>query len=363
MGIIDVVVGGQFGSEGKGHVTQQIIRRHQDQDGPGSVLNVRVAGPNAGHTAYDKAGRKWPLRQIPVGVTVGSRLMIAPGSEVDPMVLREEVAALRDAELLHEGQLMIDPAVTLIDERHHRTEERNGSRYGTTGKGIGAARADRIMRQARLLGNDGGLLTWLSSAGVRVQPTGRCLREWVLSANSVVVEGTQGYGLGLHSGYYPFVTSSDCRALDFLAMAGLNPWWGGLGGSAEADWFRVWVVFRPYPIRIAGKSGPLKNETTWADLGLEPEITTVTKKTRRVGLWDPMLAASAVAANGGEPHVRAAFTMLDQVFPGIEGPNRWGSLAERTGGLDVHKWLAAKEEEIGCDVELVTISPTEAVWL
>lgn len=353
---IDVVVGGQFGSEGKGHVTQQIARAHQALYGLGTVLNVRVAGPNAGHTAYDAAGRKWALRQVPVGVTIGTRLMIAAGSEIDPIVLLGEVEALKDAGLLKEGQLVVDPEVTVIDEVHHRIEERDQlDRNGSTVKGIGAARADRLLRKATLLSHRTDLIAMLGMAGVRVTPTTRILREWTISSPGklILVEGTQGYGLGLHSGYYPYTTSSDCRAVDFLAMAGINPWWGGGARHGTGD-FRIWVVLRPYPIRIAGNSGPLRNEATWGALGLPEEITTVTKKVRRVGVWDAQLAHAAVAANGGVPTVRAAMTMLDQVFPGIEGPNGWDDA--------VHEWLKAREEDIECPIELVTINPTEAVW-
>lgn len=358
MGRIDVVVGGQFGSEGKGHVTQQLVQAWQEECGPGRVLNVRVAGPNAGHTVYTRGGMKLALRQVPVGVSCGAKLAIAAGSEVDPYVLLEEVHTLRDAGLLHEGQLTVHPSVTLISELHHRIEARDDlEKHGSTIKGVGAARAARLMRQAEVLVDNAAVCDRLEAAGVVVKSTERLFREWVTTDNNaIVLEGTQGYGLGLHSGYYPYTTSSDCRAVDFLAMAGINPWWGG-GGLARGfvHLFSIWVVLRPYPIRIAGNSGPLRGETTWDALGLPEEITTVTRKTRRVGAWDPALAAGAVAANGGPPVVRAAFTMLDQVFPGVAEPDGWTP--------EVEKWVQAREEEIGCQVGMATLSPTKAVWL
>ena len=76
MGRVTVVVGGQYGSEGKGHVTAQLTG--------GRDVVVRVAGPNAGHSAYDPRGVLWKLRQIPVGaVWSNGPVVIAAGSEID----------------------------------------------------------------------------------------------------------------------------------------------------------------------------------------------------------------------------------------------------------------------------------------
>src|SRR5699024_7206253 len=69
----------------------------------------------------------------------------------------------------------------------------------------------------------------------------------------VVVEGTQGYWLGLHAGHYPQSTSNNARPIDFLAMAGLNPW--------EWDFYPIGVT-RTNPIRVAGNSGPLPAKPT-----------------------------------------------------------------------------------------------------
>jgi hypothetical protein len=116
---------------------------------------------------------------------------------------------------------------------------------------------------------------------------------WLADRNrSVIIEATQGYGLGLHAGWYPKCTSRDVRAIDALAEVGISPWQPGV------DRVLVWVVFRPFPIRVAGDSGELRNETSWDDLGLPPEYTTVTQKVRRVGMWDPDLARQALWANG-----------------------------------------------------------------
>lgn len=365
MSKISVIVGGQFGSEAKGHVTRQVIDRYLDLDPYRSnrVLNVRVAGPNAGHCAYDDEGNRWALRQVPVGVTnpdTRISLHIAPGSEIDMDVLIQEITALDASGLNASGRLTVSPEATLLTAEHKYREgaAQMHEKIGSTGKGIGAARADRLMRTAKRLGDDADAVRTLRSLGVGIQ---EMHSTWVYNLGldtHIVIEGTQGYGLGLHAGHYPQCTSSDTRAIDFLAMAGVNPW------AQAVRSFEVWVVARVYPIRVAGNSGALLGETTWEDLGLPPEHTTVTHKVRRVGQWDPHLIRSAVQANGGEPVVRLALTMVDQKFGWIEGKSDEADLGliTREASEQYEDFLAEVEADAGAAVRMVTTSPTTAIW-
>lgn len=312
---VTVVVGGQFGSEGKGAISAYLTSDYRPTD-----LAIRVAGPNAGHTVVgEDDGKTWKLRAAPVAAVSNKRcrLHIAAGSEVHPGVLHDEIWALERAGYSVVDRLTVHPSATFLDPGRHPAQEESAgltSRIGSTGKGIGAARADRIMRRAMTFeefaantyqlpaakGEDNK--TWWQTMLGHPDPT---------DFEDVLIEGTQGYGLGLHTKYYPQVTSSDCRAIDFLAMAGISPW-------HEDIRTEVIVVARMYPIRVAGNSGPLKDETTWAELGLEEERTTVTNNVRRVGHWDLDLVKEALAANGAgswNPHVKMALTMLDQRFP------------------------------------------------
>lgn len=345
MGKLSVVVGGQFGSEAKGAVTAELTRKALEAlERP---VVVRVAGPNAGHTAYDETGRAWALRQVPVGMVVDKSVMgvIADGSEVDLPVLLDEMCQLDMAGLDVSSRLYISGRATVLNEKHHRAEESAGihGRIGSTGKGIGEARADRLMRrtptleQAMIEGlreeQGGGTELWeflrlihyphtpenqlnkdvVATFNLMHGGTVDLLHRFLREGRHVIIEGTQGYGLGLHGKHYPRCTSSNTRAIDFLAMAGINPW------DPEVSLFRVWMVVRAYPIRVAGNSGPLHNETTWEELGLPVELTTVTKKPRRVGLWDQELFDEALAANGGPGVVRVAFSMADQEYPFLAG--------------------------------------------
>lgn len=349
---LSVVVGGQFGSEAKGHVAAQLARPHEP------TLYIRVAGPNAGHTVYDTNGQKFALRQIPVGAALGSSYAIhcalAAGSEVQPSVLFDEWEWLRSAG--HNINMTIDPEATILTRGHITEETGMHERMGSTGKGIGAARAGRIWRDPTRtwrVCDDNEFMTDAYDRGISI----RGVAEVAMQApfiRHIVIEGTQGYGLGLHAGHYPQCTSSDTRAIDFLAMAGLNPW----HREFDQDEFDVWVVSRVYPIRVAGNSGPLYAETTWANLGLPEEFTTVTKKVRRVGEWDALLVKQAVEANGGAPHVKVALTMLDQKFPEAAG-----STTADTWGDDIIKYIQSIETEVMAPVKMVTTSPTTAVFI
>ena len=109
------------------------------------------------------------------------------------------------------------------------------------------------------------------------------------------MEGTQGFGLSLlEGGYWPKATSRSTTAAGALAEAGLSP----------IDVDDVTMVIRSFPIRVAGDSGPLVDETTWEAIAEKAkrdddlrEYTTVTQRLRRVGHFDPVLVRRALAVN------------------------------------------------------------------
>lgn len=343
MGQLSVVVGGQFGSEGKGAITAHLAKKLGPTD-----MTIRVAGPNAGHTAWDRQGREWKLRQVPAAAAVSPcRLGIAAGSEIDLPVLADEMRQMDAAGHSVSSRLWVHPSATIIEDKHKHAEQREGltERIGSTGKGIGAARAARLMREAEQVRDLAAL-----PLPVELIPAGWPLALWPNRTSHVVIEGTQGYGLGLHTRFYPQVTSSDCRAIDFLSMAGISPW------APEVAKLDVWVVARVYPIRVAGNSGPLVGETSWGALGLPEERTTVTHKVRRVGMWDTMLVCEAVKANGGAPVAKLALTMLDQMFPEVAGVTDPGHLSR-----PAMQFITEVEQAVGTRVGLVGTSPTTVV--
>jgi len=285
-------------------------------------------------------GKTWALRQVPCAavVSLDAKLAIVAGSEIDMAVLVMEVAQLDNAGYRVSDRLVVDRQATVIAPSDHTTEahDKLTERIGSTGKGVGAARAARVMRQATLYGGE--------------DDTAALLGGWLRSGGDVIIEGTQGYALGLHAGWYPFCTSSDCRAQDFLAMAGLAAW--------EASEVEVWMAVRTYPIRVAGNSGPMRNETSWVALNLPPEHTTVTKKVRRVGAWDAQLVKQAVRANGGAPTVRLALMMADYWWPELAGATEEGAVGAY--GRDV---LSRIEQDARAKIELIGTGPSSVVWM
>jgi adenylosuccinate synthase len=373
-GKISVVVGGQFGSEAKGAVAGFLASRANWKSfAMRDVVCVRVGGPNAGHTVYGSCpegcdeggtpahelGHPWRLRQIPVAAVTNpdAQLLIAAGSEVDMEVLRGEWRALNSAGYRLQGRLNIDYSATLLEERHITAEQGDGlnGRIGSTAKGIGAARSDRIWRKAQVMRSQYDVMR---AMGILLVDSTTFLATRLESRSHVVIEGTQGYGLGLHTEFYPQVTSGDCRAIDFLAACGLSPW------APYVSDFEVWVVARTYPIRVAGNSGPLQDETSWDELGLAPEQTTVTKKTRRVGAWDPELVRRAVWANGGPYNnsVKVALMMADYKIPGIKGVGHSGDIPNHEYD-ELAKLVREVEGQIDARVGLVGTGPTSILDL
>jgi adenylosuccinate synthase len=139
---------------------------------------------------------------------------------------------------------------------------------------------------------------------------------------NTLLEGAQGAGLSLIHGPWPYVTSTDTNASQMAADIGLPPRFIN----------RTVLVVRSHPIRVAGNSGPLKNEITWAELskrlGKEvEEKTTVTRKIRRIGEWDDDLFMAAVRINAP---TSIALMFADYINPADEGKTRFGDLSVKT---------------------------------
>jgi adenylosuccinate synthase len=280
---VTVVVGGQFGSEGKGKVALLLARERRAR------AVVRIGGSNSGHTGVDSSGRPVALRQLPTAALLPDVLCIlGPGSYVDPDVLLDEVARVG----LAPERLVIDPRAILITD-HDRAVETSGplgKRIGSTCSGTGAAVQKRIARRSvdDLVGGSRRLEPF-------VRDTVPILRALLDAHGRVVVEGTQGFGLSvLHSPHFPHVTSRDTTAAAAVSEAGLSLF----------DVDEVVLVLRAHPIRVAGNSGPFgAEELSWDDVALEGghrqlgEFTTVTGRVRRVARFDPELVRRAISVN------------------------------------------------------------------
>lgn len=344
-GDIHLVVGGQYGSEAKGHVADQLHRRY-DLD-----YAVRIGGPNAGHTVIDRDGHRFALRTIPVAAVSDHdcRLVVAAGSEIELQVLQAEIELLEQHGHPVVDRLFIDPQATIIDEVHKQQEAELVGRVGSTGKGIGAARAARMMRTARVAADLPELGRWLA-------PTQALLNYGHRNGQHILIEGTQGYHLGLHAGHYPQSTTNDCRGVDLLSQAGLTP----------HRLPHIWLVFRTYPIRVAGASGPLPKEIDWESLGeatdgyIQPERTTVTQKIRRVAEWDVDAALVAVDANGGAGYVRlnTCLMFVDYLDPALAGVTSMEAVEDS----EAWDWIEEQQDELGLSFSMFGTGPDTVVF-
>lgn len=287
---VSIVVGGQFGSEGKGKVSLELVRM---ADAP-RIAVVRVGGPNSGHTAYNRAGQKFALRQLPAGAIDRNVDVVFPaGSFIDLDVLQNEIELLdypRD-------RIFISPFSNIITPEQRAWEVEAGliSGIGSTGSGVGAAIMASVAREAANFPLQRRDAQHCQPLEQYLCDTTTKMRQWLSDGARVVIEGTQGFGLSLYDGgFWPKATSRCTTAASALAEAGLSP----------IDVDEVVLVIRSFPIRVAGTSGPLPKETSWDEIaraaGIDvsiQEFTTVTNKLRRVGEFDAEIVISAIESN------------------------------------------------------------------
>lgn len=295
---VDVLIGGQYGSEGKGNVVSYLAREYD--------VMVRVGGPNAGHTVASVDGQ-YTYHHLPSGARdVKARLLLGPGMTIRLNGLLKEI---EDCGITSD-RLFIDPQATIIDDDDIKKEKEHlVGTIASTGSGSGAATARRILNRGKsniLLARDiKQLEPYVGTKENYHGCTADRLEEAYRNRQSILLEGTQGSGLSLYHGSYPYVTSRDTNVAGCLAEAGISP----------SRVRKILMVIRPMPIRVGdpdgdegNTSGPLKHPTTFDEIaskaGLEAnalhsaEKTSTTKRKRRVGWfeWEQFRKACALNA-------------------------------------------------------------------
>ncbi|SDX69181.1 adenylosuccinate synthetase [Nitrosomonas halophila] len=334
---VTVIVGGQFGSEGKGKVAHFLAKEMH-----ASVV-IRVGGPNSGHTVISEEG---PLifRQLPTAAILPDVKCVLPaGSYIFPSRLLEEIHTAN----LSPARLLIDPNAIIITPETLQDENQSmlGSTIGSTQSGTGAAVLARISRlgRAKLAQNEESLKPY-------IRPATSFLREKLDKKERVIIEGTQGFGLSvLHARDYPFTTSRDTTAAGFVAEAGLSP----------LDVDDIVLVIRAFPIRVAGNSGPLPREFTWQELADESgsnapiiEYTSVTKTVRRVARFDPEIVRDAIMYNKPTRIVLNHLDYIDTAHSDSIGISSKCSA-----------FLRYVESEIGCRITYTGLGPNHLIPL
>lgn len=309
-GKVIVVSGGQYGSEGKGRVAAKLV---VDND---VKYAVRCGGTNAGHSLTFADGSVQSARQLSMSGVVSPdvKLVLPAGALINPNILKEEIVRLN----IDASRIIVDKNAMIIEQQDIDTESGRGmfDQLSSTQSGVGAATARRAMRDksvklAKDITVDG--LPWKLMLG----DTAFLLNDAVNNGENVLVEGTQGFGLSLyHSPHYPCTTSRDTSTAAFVSEAGLSP-------RLVTD---IVLVMRAFPIRVSGQqAGPIKNEMSWEQLTQESgyphslqEMTSVTKKVRRVGRFDLGMAEYACMINRPTQLAIVALDYLDYQNKGVK---------------------------------------------
>ncbi len=245
--LVDVLIGGQYGSEGKGHVASYLAREYG--------LLLRVGGPNAGHSVYERP-TPYKFHHLPSGTrSSDAKIALGPGAVIWLPVLLKEISECR----VEADRLSIDPRAVVIEQSDVDFEKKTLEKsIGSTGQGVGAATARKILRGAD--GRPVRLAEDLKELKPYIRETRGILDSTFSQGQRVFLEGTQGTELSLHHGSYPDVTSRDTTVSGCLAEAGIAP----------SRVRRIIMVCRTYPIRVqspAGStSGPMSRELKWKEI-------------------------------------------------------------------------------------------------
>ena len=335
-----VVVGAQWGDEGKGKIVDWLSER-------ADVIVRFQGGHNAGHTLVIE-GQVYKLSLLPSGIVRGGTLsVIGNGVVLDPWHLREEIAKLSGQGVeINPENLMVAENTPLILPVHGeldraREAQNNVAKIGTTGRGIGPAYEDKVGRRAirvadladpatletrvdRMLQHHDTLRRGMGLPAVDrtallaalheiapsvlkfAAPVWKVLAEKRKAGNRILFEGAQGSLLDIDFGTYPFVTSSNVIAGQAATGSGVGP------GSIDF----VLGIVKAYTTRVG--EGPFPTELDDADgqrLGERGhEFGVVTGRKRRCGWFDAALVRQTCATSGVSG---IAFTKLD-VLDGFE---------------------------------------------
>lgn len=325
-----IVVGGQYGSEGKGKVVALLANR---LDAP---WLVRCGGPNSGHTVHI-GGTGVVLRQVPSSAQPSKgTFCVAAGCAIDEAVLTRELDMLG----IERMRIIVDPRAVIVTDQDREAERASLEHIASTCTGTGAAMARRMARGANVrLAKDSCALR----ARCRVETLAPLVNQALDEGGHVIVEGSQGFGLSLlHGPDYPFVTSRDTTAAGFAMEVGLSP--------RIID--SIVMVVRTFPIRVGGASGPILNEISWEEirkLSNAPEVVreyaSVTKRLRRVATFD--MDAVKLACLYNRP-TSLAVMGLDRLDHANTGVTEIGNLTSRG-----RRFLSDLEDATGVPIEFV----------
>ncbi|MCD8293223.1 MAG: adenylosuccinate synthase [Prevotellaceae bacterium] len=349
---VDILLGLQWGDEGKGKVVDVLTPRYD-------VVARFQGGPNAGHT-LEFEGQKYVLRSIPSGIFQGDKLnIIGNGVVLDPALFKAEAEALEASGHSLKERLIISKKAHLILPTHRLLDAayeaaKGDAKVGTTGKGIGPTYTDKVSRSGLRVGDilhdfdrkyaaakarHERILQSLGYAYDLTEPE----KQWMegidylkqfrlvdseheingllAAGKSVLCEGAQGTMLDIDFGSYPFVTSSNTICAGACTGLGVAP--GKIG--------EVYGIFKAYCTRVGAGPFPteLCDETGEKIRALGHEYGAVTGRKRRCGWIDLVALRYAVMIDG----VTQLIMMKSDVLDGFETIK--ACVAYRMGGEEI----------------------------
>ncbi len=330
---VDVLLGLQWGDEGKGKVVDVLTPRYD-------VVARFQGGPNAGHT-LEFEDKKYVLRSIPSGIFQGNVNVIGNGVVLDPILFMEEAQALEQSGVDIKKILKISKKAHLIMPTHRKLDAANekakgAGKIGTTGKGIGPTYTDKISRNGLRVGDvfhnfeekyataKAKHISMLNQLGgdtdveeleqkwmegiqyikeYDIIDSEYVINQFLSDNKSILCEGAQGTMLDVDFGSYPFVTSSNTVTAGACTGLGVAP-------NKIGD---VFGIFKAYCTRVG--SGPFPTELfdetgkTIRDLG--HEYGAVTGRERRCGWIDLVALKYAIMINGVTKLIMMKSDVLD----------------------------------------------------
>lgn len=341
---IVAVQGLQFGSEAKGNVSMAVALQWE----PDTV--VAAWGPNAGHTAW-LGDLKYVHTMLPMGALAPAvqNILLGPGSVINVESLRQELtqACANDRRILEGKYLCIHPQASILRPEHSYREQSLVS-IGSTMKGT----AEAVMEKMRRSTDPTGLITArqhakrvmealgevCAAAGVSISISSKIYDGIINTSSKMLIEGAQGFSLGMHQDFYPYTTSRDVSTAQLLADCRI-PF-----PSRPNIIFHVIGVMRTYPIRVAnrykevrtpsklvdipdevslecvGTSGGYyydQEEIEWSDIQRPAELTTVTKLPRRLFTFSDKQIHDAIRIMGV---TQLCLTFADYLQPPADPP-------------------------------------------
>ncbi len=282
------VIDGQFGSTGKGLIAGYLASQHHNE----CDIATTNASANAGHTTIIGDKKAVTFHMPTFAYVQGCMAYLNAGAIINPKLLQEEIETLG----MDRSKIVIHPrAAVITDDCVNAEGELNSAqtKLASTRKGVGQALARKVLRSGTLAGDVPELKEMIGVID---------LNKRMGMGAKVVCEIPQGFSLGVNSGLaYPYCTSRDVTVMQGMADALIHPSFLG----------EVMMSLRTFPIRVGnivnketgireGWSGPHyfdQEEVSFEDLGVEPELTTVTKRVRRIFTFSLEQYRQADAAN------------------------------------------------------------------